>query len=81
MEHMEAESTPYDRIIDYTCESCDLEFESEEDFLDHDAYQFICDICLICFATTEALNEHVQDFQTEYKSARIRRIRNGEAPI
>ena len=81
VEHIEAESTSHDQIIDYTCETCDLEFDSEEDFLEHDAYQFNCDICLICFDAREALNEHVQDFHPKYKPARIRRIRNGEAPI
>ena len=55
----------------YTCETCDLTFQTEEEFEEHDLLQFYCNICLICFPTKKALNIHEYEFHPGFHSMDI----------
>ena len=41
-----------------TCETCSSTYPTEEDFLKHDALQFCCDICGICFPSKKDVKTH-----------------------
>ena len=68
-----------DHIKMKICQTCDLGFHSHKDFEEHDALQYCCDICGICFRSEEAVHVHENEFHPGIYSTNIYRKINVKA--
>ena len=65
---------PYEPPPSSTCKTCKMSFRDLDWFTEHNAYEYCCSICEICFQTKEDVIEHEEEFHPVYPGVKLRQL-------